>query len=311
MKNYFNKNSFSLRSVLWILGSLVIIGCASTEDVGRMQWDLNELRSEVRELKKGAKTSGGISSDAEKKLAAIQETQKSTAGTVSDLLIKVQDLTTEFQVLTGRFEETRYFAEKSSTELTAEKDMLVARIAELEIALGELKKNLPKPAPEKPAVKEEKKVETPAAQQKAEKEPEKTAAAADEPRFRVKDVYMEAYQAFKEGSMPEAREKFSAVIDNFSENEYSDNARFWIGETYYKEENYEDAILAYEELFKINPESDKVPGAMLKQGLAFYALMDKKTGKLILEKLIEKYPDSDQAKLAKKKLKITVQPKKK
>ncbi len=78
---------------------------------------------------------------------------------------------------------------------------------------------------------------------------------------------------------------------DYSKNEYSDNARFWIAESYYKDGNYEDAILAYEELFKKNPGSDKESGAMLKQGLAFYALKDRKTGKIILEKLMDKYPD--------------------
>ena len=85
------------------------------------------------------------------------------------------------------------------------------------------------------------------------------------------------------------------MLNNYPDSEYSDNARFWIAESYY-EGNYEDAILAYEELFKKNPQSDKIAGAMLKQGSAFYELNDKKTGNIVLEKLIEKFPDSEQAK---------------
>jgi TolA-binding protein len=49
---------------------------------------------------------------------------------------------------------------------------------------------------------------------------------------------------------------------------------------------------------------------MLKQGLAFYALKDKKTGKIILEKLIQKYPDTEQAQLAQKKIRKPAVPKK-
>jgi len=41
---------------------------------------------------------------------------------------------------------------------------------------------------------------------------------------------------------------------------------------------------------------------MLKQGSAFYELNDKKTGNIVLEKLVEKFPDSEQAKLALKKM---------
>ena len=41
---------------------------------------------------------------------------------------------------------------------------------------------------------------------------------------------------------------------------------------------------------------------MLKQGLAFFSLKDNDTGRVILEKLLEKHPDSEQAGAAKKKL---------
>jgi len=41
---------------------------------------------------------------------------------------------------------------------------------------------------------------------------------------------------------------------------------------------------------------------MLKEGLAFYELKKEKEAKYILKKLIDKYPKSDQAKIAKSKL---------
>ena len=53
----------------------------------------------------------------QKKIRALEETQSATAKTVSDLLIQLQSLTSEFQMLTGRFEESRYFTEKSSSEV--------------------------------------------------------------------------------------------------------------------------------------------------------------------------------------------------
>jgi TolA-binding protein len=49
---------------------------------------------------------------------------------------------------------------------------------------------------------------------------------------------------------------------------------------------------------------------MLKQGLAFFAIKDSRTGTIILEKLIDKYPDSEQAALARKKLRKSVVKKK-
>ena len=299
-------------TVLCVLCSVILItGCASTDDIGRMQWDINDLRSEVKKLKKTSQSTARMDS-INTKLDEMEETQKSTGQTVSDLLIQVQTLTSEFQVLTGRFEESRYFSEKSSAELLESKDMLVAKMKELEQSVADLEKKLAKAMVSPPVKKTVIPKKEVTQKTGAAKEVKKEAGDNKDTVSAVKDTYMSAYQAFKDGNTSDAREKFNSLLKDFPENDYSDNARFWIGETYYKEGKFEDAILAYQELFDKNPKSDKVPGAMLKQGLAFYSLKDQKTGKIILEKLVEKYPDSDQAKLAARKIKKpSVLPKKK
>ena len=241
----------------------------------------------------------------DKRLNALEEQQKATSRTVSDLLIQVQSLNSEFQMLTGRFEEAKYFSEKSSTELLQSKEMLTAKLTELEVSIGELKKEIEKlkeAAMEKPVQKS-----PPPKKSAGTEKPEKSAG---KPALSVKDVYLEGYSLLRAGKLAEARTKFTSVLKDFPDNEYMDNARFWIGDSYYKEGRYEDAILSYEDLFKHHPDSDKVPGAMLKQGLAFFAIKDSRTGTIILEKLIDKYPASEQAALARKKLRKSVVKKK-
>jgi tol-pal system protein YbgF len=219
----------------------------------------------------------------------------------------VQNLTGELQTLTGRFDEARFFSEKSSDELST-------KIKDLEAAIEELKNSLPEVSAKETDVKKDegaKQTDLPKEDKKeGTKQPEETKTEEGQTSA-AKDIYMAGYQAFKDGKSQEARDKFTSVLNDYPNNEYADNARFWLAESYYKDGNYEDAILAYEELFKKNPNSDKIPGAMLKQGLAFYALKDNKTGQIILEKLIEKFPDSEQAKLARKKISSAVPPKKK
>ena len=60
---------------------------------------------------------------------------------------------------------------------------------------------------------------------------------------------------------------------------------------------YEKAITKY-------PESGKMPAALFKQALAFMELGDKTNAKNLLKKVIERYPNSEQAEMAKKKLEI-------
>jgi tol-pal system protein YbgF len=117
-----------------------------------------------------------------------------------------------------------------------------------------------------------------------------------------KSRYEDAYSAFIQKRYKEARDKFEAFAKDFPKDELTDNAYFWIGETYFGEKDYEGAILAYETFLKKYLNSPKAPSAMYKQGICFLEIRDKKTGKVILEQVLERYPKSKEAELAKKKL---------
>jgi tol-pal system protein YbgF len=281
-----------------VLSVMVIAGCASADDIGKLQYDVVTLKSEVKDLKKSRmdrKLEDSLRAmEVEQK--ALQEEQKNTGKAVSDLFIKNQSLTGEFQVLTGRFEEARYISEDYSRKM----DVLTIQIQELKSGIAELDKKIASLYSVKTPV--EKKAPGGETEEGGDAGDREKKDSEEGQKKEIKDIYMEAYRTLRDEKFSEAREKFEALLRDFTENEYSDNARFWIGESYYREKNYEDAILAYEDVLKKHPESEKAPAAMLKQGMAFYELQDPETGRIILEKLIEKFPDSEQTGIARKKL---------
>ncbi|HLD30194.1 MAG TPA: tol-pal system protein YbgF [bacterium] len=118
----------------------------------------------------------------------------------------------------------------------------------------------------------------------------------------VGDLYRDAYETFQRGNLEEARRRFEAFLKQYPNTELSDNAQFWIGETYYLKKDYEKAILEYEKAITKYPEGDKISAALFKQALAFSELGDKTNARSLLRKLIERYPHSDQAEMAKKRL---------
>jgi tol-pal system protein YbgF len=118
----------------------------------------------------------------------------------------------------------------------------------------------------------------------------------------AQSLYKDAYETFQRGDLERAREKFEIFLRQYSNTELSDNAHFWIGETYYQKRDFERAILEYEKVIVKYPESDKVPGALFKQALAFLELGDQTNAKSLLRRLIERYPHFDQVEMAKKKL---------
>jgi tol-pal system protein YbgF len=131
----------------------------------------------------------------------------------------------------------------------------------------------------------------------------KPATAKDSTKKQDKEsMYSAAYQIFKDGNYDKARTEFQAFLVAYPDTEYSDNAQFWIGECYFFEKNYEKAILEYEKVTKNYPGGNKVPYALLKQGLSFLKLNDKTSAKLILQQVIKEYPNTSQARIARNKL---------
>lgn len=116
------------------------------------------------------------------------------------------------------------------------------------------------------------------------------------------EMYNNSYSKLSKGDLKDAREEFKKFLELFPETEYSDNAQFGIGETYYKEKKYEEAILAYEEVIKKFPRGNKVPDAMLKQAFSFLALNDSNSAKLLMQKIIDRFPSSEQAEIARAKM---------
>lgn len=111
--------------------------------------------------------------------------------------------------------------------------------------------------------------------------------------------YKQAFDVFKSGETAKAREMFTKFTEQFPDNKLSANARYWIGETYYLEKNYEQAVLEFQRVIKEYPGKEKVPAAMLKQGLAFKELGDAKSARFIIKDLIDKFPKAEEIPAAK------------
>ncbi|MGP8153596.1 MAG: tol-pal system protein YbgF [Smithella sp.] len=130
-----------------------------------------------------------------------------------------------------------------------------------------------------------------------------SAVAKDLAKIQDKEkAYSDAYQTFKEGNYDKARSEFQNFLSVYPDSEYSDNAQFWVGECYFFEKKYEAAILEYEKVTKNYPNGNKVPYALLKQGLSFLNLGDKTSAKLLLQEVIKTYPNTNQARIARSSL---------
>jgi tol-pal system protein YbgF len=276
--------------------------CASTVDLDLLKDDVSKLQSESLLIKNELNSLKEKASG-----AATEESFNVVRQSQAEMQSLLSNVSRDIQVLSGRFDENKYFTEKTLKNSVIETDLIKAQITSMEGQIKDIKDRLTalenQVQQQKELIKEkpreaEKKIE----EQGKELPQQEVFPSQKSGSKNKKAIYDAAYNAFEKGQYKEAREKFEAFIKDFPQDELTDNAQFWIAETYYREEDFENAILAYEEVLKKYPKSKKVPGALLKQGFAFIELGDSKTGKVILKKLMESYPGSKQAELAKKKI---------
>ncbi|GAB4483960.1 MAG: tol-pal system protein YbgF [Thermodesulfovibrionales bacterium] len=285
---------------------LVLAGCVSTEEFDRMRADLNETRRDSVELRKDIeslreKTAGTVKEDS---MAAVRESQ-------ANMNTRINDLASGLQELRGRFDENRYFTEKTQKEAGIEKELVRTQISGLEAQVKALREKLAQFEADALKAREAEKQPMPPTQatenakpEAAAKEPAEPAKVAEkkEPGDAKAKIFDIASQAYKEKKYREAREGFEQFMKEEPKSSLADNAQFMVGETYYQEKDFESAILAYEALLKKYPGSDKTAAALYKQGLAFIEIGDAKTGRIILAKLVEKYPSAQEADAARKKI---------
>lgn len=119
---------------------------------------------------------------------------------------------------------------------------------------------------------------------------------------KVQSAYMRAFGLFSANNYDAAAEAFASFIESYPESEYAANARYWLGECHFAAGRFKPAIEAYAKVLEMNPGDVRGADAMLKTGLSWYGLNDRDKGEATLRLLQEKYPGSEAAAKAARKL---------
>ena len=107
----------------------------------------------------------------------------------------------------------------------------------------------------------------------------------------------------RDGQFEEAAESFNNFLGTYPDSSYADNARYWIGETYYVTRDFEPALETFTVLIEEFPDSPKVPDTRLKIGYIHYEQHDWPAAREVLSSIVTAYPDTEVAQLANARLK--------
>ncbi len=117
------------------------------------------------------------------------------------------------------------------------------------------------------------------------------------------DPFSEGKRLFEQKMYPAAMERLRTYLAAEPQGEQADAAQFYIAESLYAQQNYEEAILEYQKLIKGFAQSSQVASSLLKQGFCFQALGDKDGARLLYTKVTRDFPKSYAASVAQQRLK--------
>jgi len=273
-----------IRWSLFLFSCVALSACITPAQVDLIEREQRYLRSEVAALR----------TDIEGVRAGLADTRADLGQTR-----RVASAASE------KADESRFQAEKKLGLTTREGDQ---KIREIESRLARLTDDLRAQSALLKARDEELKALREAMQAKAEKEAAPTAVATATGPARgdseaAKREYEEALRIVDRRDYRAAIQRLKEFLKKHPNTEFSDNAQYWVGECHYALREFDMAIIEFDTVRSKYPNGAKVPAALLKQGFAFAELGSKVEARLILQELISRYPQSEEASKAKQKLK--------
>lgn len=113
-----------------------------------------------------------------------------------------------------------------------------------------------------------------------------------------RDNYQVAFELLKEERYDLAAASFKEFLVAFPNSELVDNAQYWLAESYYASNDFEQALADFQVVIDKYPRSSKVPDALLKMGLCNYSLRRWDDARVTLKRVQQEYAETTAARLA-------------
>jgi tol-pal system protein YbgF len=190
----------------------------------------------------------------------------------AEMTTKISELQSNVNLLTGRVEELEYKLKGQTEQIERKLDLVSSRV----------------PPPEG----------VPEDLLNSDEEALKLNTGKSATSFKV------GLSQIRTGDFKAAQQTFLAFVVNNPNTAYTDNALFWIGITWELNDNYDQAIVAYNDAYQRFPAEDYAPVAIYQISECFRKMNDSNNMRLMLQKLSDEYPKSKYAGLANDKLKV-------
>lgn len=127
-----------------------------------------------------------------------------------------------------------------------------------------------------------------------------TAAAAAPTHMQdtARHLYDRVMEEFKRRDYEAALAGFRFFLELHGQSALAANAQYWAGECHYRLGHYKEALTAFYNVVSYYPLSPKLAGSTLKIGKIYTKLHDDEKARMMYERVLTQFPDSQEASLA-------------
>ncbi len=113
------------------------------------------------------------------------------------------------------------------------------------------------------------------------------------------EVYLQAFGDYASGRYQLAIDGFETFLRRFPNNSYASNAQYWLGDSYFNQQQYSTAIQEFDRVLIDYPNAPKAPDALYKIAIAQLQLGATEAARQAVDTLTQRYPQSTAAQKAK------------
>jgi TolA-binding protein len=257
---------------------------AVAKEIVELQTQVNQLLDMVQRLQSTMDTKFGV----------LQHTAEQTADEANRMTAAVSNLQKQLDAQAQSVNGKTDAVSGQMQSLNDSVDEVKSRITKLDKSLQDLQTQLQQMQAPPPSAAP---TTTPTGQ------PGGQASGAPGPQAPPLDeTYQAGVRDFNAGKLQVAVGEFQDVIHYYPLEDMAGGAKFYLGEIAYQQENYPDAINSYNAVLEAFSGNAKAPAAQLHKGYALLATNKKDAGVRELRLLIQRYPQTPEARAARSKL---------
>ncbi len=111
----------------------------------------------------------------------------------------------------------------------------------------------------------------------------------------AQEQYDQAFSLLRSADYDGAEAALKSFISKNPKDKLIDNAKYWLGETYYARNQYDAAAVAFADAYQTAPKGTKAPDSLLKLGLSLAGLKKKDDACTTLGEVTKRYPSASTA----------------